>query len=270
MKMKKSDSSMKVFWERKAGHYPLPFDRKTAARTARIVRLLESMGVDFHSRSLLDIGCGTGIYGLFLAGRASRVLGVDSSQTMLRKFRSQAEAGRLKHAVCQNATWRNFRLKPGEPRFDIALASMSMAVRSRADILRMEKAAGEYCVYIGWAGKRDNTFMERIFTAHGLAYAAPEGGGKIVKILKRLKRKAKIKFTADSWVQRSTYKEALTGAIAHLKLNNVPVRREWLEKFIKAEVRKGHVAHKTLARKVLIVWKPPEGSKRFRDYSEGE
>ena len=192
--MKKTNSGLKTFWKRKAGHYPLPFERKTAARTARIVRLLEGMGVVFRGRSLLDIGCGTGIYGLFLAGRASRVLGVDSSKTMLHKFRAQARARKIKNAACRNAPWQAFRPKPGEPRFDIALASMTMAVRSPADLLRMERTAGERCVYIGWAGKRKNSFMERIFSAHGLAYEAPDGSGKILEILKKLNRKAKIKF----------------------------------------------------------------------------
>ena len=258
LKMKKTNSSLKIFWKRKAGHYPLPFERKTAARTARIIRLLESMGVGFERRSLLDIGCGTGIYGLFLADRASRILGVDTSGTMLRKFRAQAGARKIKNAACRNASWQAFRLKPGEPRFDIALVSMSMAVRNRADILRMERMAVERCVYIGWAEKRKNPFMERIFSAHGLDYGTPDGGGKILKVLTGLNRKAKIKFISDRWVRSGTYKETLADVMAHLELNKVHIRRQWLEKYIKARVRNGRIEHSTLARKVLIVWHPPE------------
>ena len=215
----------------------------------------------FCGRSLLDIGCGTGIYGLFLADKASRALGVDSSNAMLARFRAQARSRKIKNAACLRKDWHSARRLPGAP-FDIALASMSMAVRSPADILRMEGTAVERCVYIGWAGKRKNSFMERIFSAHGLDYEAPDGGEKILKILKELNRKARIKFITDSWVRSGTYKETLADAIDHLKVNNVPVRRQWLRKFIKARVRNGRVAHKTLARKVLIVWRPPPGGSR--------
>ena len=277
--MTKINSSVKIFWERKARHYPLPFERKSAARTARIVRLLESMGVDFDGRSLLDIGCGTGIFGLFLANKASRVLGVDSSRRMLAGFRAAACSRKIKNAACLLKKWTSIcpplrhwratcppalcggRKLPRAP-FDIALASMSMAVQSPADILRMERMAGERCVYIGWAGKRKNSFMERIFSAHGLVYEAPDGGGGILKILKELNRKVRIKFITDNWTWSGAYKEALAGAMAHLKVNNVPVRRQWLRKFIKARVRNGQVAHKTLARKVLIVWRPTGRSRR--------
>ncbi|MCX5785417.1 MAG: class I SAM-dependent methyltransferase [Elusimicrobia bacterium] len=255
--MKKTDSGLKTFWQQKAGHYPLPFERKTAARTARIVRMLENMGVDFNGRSLLDIGCGTGIYGLFLAGRASRVLGVDSSKTMLSKFRAQTGARKIKNAACLNASWQAFRAKHGESRFDIALASMSMAVRSRADVLRMERMAEEHCVYIGWAGKKKNAFMERIFAEHGLAYSSPDGGGKIIKVLKGLGRKPEIRLITDNWSWNGTCKEAMTDVLAHLKLNNARVRRQWLEEFIKTRVHNGRISHKILARKVLIVWRPP-------------
>ncbi|HAF94913.1 MAG: hypothetical protein A2021_07860 [Elusimicrobia bacterium GWF2_52_66] len=259
--MKKTNSSLETFWKRKAGHYPLPFERKTAERTARIVRLLEGMGVIFCGRTLLDIGCGTGIYGLFLADKASKVIGVDSSGAMLARFRAQARAWKIKNAACLRKDWRSARNLPGAP-FDIALASMSMAVRSTADILRMERTAGERCVYIGWAGKRKNSFMERIFSAHGLAYETPDGGGKIIKALKGLSRKAKIKFISDSWVRSGTYKDTLADTVAHLKLNNVTVRRQWLQKFIKAHIRNGRITHSTLARKVLIVWRPPLGVSR--------
>ena len=255
--MKKTGSSLKAFWEHKARRYPLPFETLTAARTARMVRRLEAMGVAFRGRSLVDIGCGTGIYGLFLADRLSRTLGVDFSGEMLARFRAQARARKIKNAACLRIDWRSAKRLPGAP-FDIALAAMSMAVRNPSDIARMEDAALENCVYIGWAGKRKNRFMERIFSAHGLEYETPDNGREMVKTLKKLRRRVKTVFIQERWPRTGTYRETLREVMAHLKLNNVPVRRQWLEKFIKARGRNGRIKHTTLARKVVIVWRPPK------------
>lgn len=250
------ETRINAFWERKAVNYPLPFEKTTCARTARIVRLIEKMGVDFKGRSLLDIGCGTGVYGLFLAGKTAKALGVDSSPTMLARFREQARARKIKNAACLPKNWKTAKKLPGAP-FDIALVSMSHAVRDRADILRMERMAREKCVYVGWAGVRKNPFMERVYKAHGLAYEAPDGGEQIIAVLKKLERKPKIKFITDAWRWSGSYKEACAAILPHLKLNDAPIRRKWLEKFLKSRLRKGRITHKTSARKVLIAWNPP-------------
>ncbi len=43
---------------------------------------------------------------------------------------------------------------------------MTMAVKDKADLRKMEAAAGERCVYIGWAGVRRNALLEKICSGH--------------------------------------------------------------------------------------------------------
>ena len=78
--MKNTAKNEKLFWNCRAGNYPLPFDPSTLVKTERILRLLRGLGADFCGRDILDIGCGTGIYALPLAGKAGKVLGIDSSR----------------------------------------------------------------------------------------------------------------------------------------------------------------------------------------------
>ena len=59
----------KDFWEMKARKYPLPFDRESLRKTEKVIALVKSKGVEISGADLLDIGCGTGIYTLPLAGR---------------------------------------------------------------------------------------------------------------------------------------------------------------------------------------------------------
>lgn len=48
-----------------------------------ILELIKSWGVDFSGKSLIDIGCGTGNYTLYLAKECKQILGIDSSKGML-------------------------------------------------------------------------------------------------------------------------------------------------------------------------------------------
>ena len=97
--MKGTASNVRLFWNNRARNYPLPFEKETLTKTRRIFRLLGLMGVEFKGRRILDIGCGTGIYGLALAGRARSVLGLDSSAAMLAIFRAERRRRGLSNAA---------------------------------------------------------------------------------------------------------------------------------------------------------------------------
>lgn len=182
--MKNTPANERLFWNCRARHYPLPFDPSTLGKTSRILRLLRGMGADFKGRAILDIGCGTGVYALPLTGEAAGVLGIDSSPAMLRVFRAQARSRKLANARCLRAVWEEVPAAEVRKGFDIALASMTNAIRGKAALLKMEAAARERCVYIGWAGVRKNSLLEAVYAHHGLKYGAPEGAGRILKVLK--------------------------------------------------------------------------------------
>ncbi|HNW43814.1 MAG TPA: class I SAM-dependent methyltransferase [Elusimicrobiales bacterium] len=273
--MMKNKHGFKSFWERQARHYPLPCRKEVRSEALRMVRGIESLGVDFKGRSVLDIGCGTGIFGVILAEKASRVLGLDASAAMLRQFAAQARLKELSNVSCLLRDWNSVREIPGAP-FDIALTAMSI-VQDRDSMLRMEKMAGRYCVHVDWAGQRKNPFLDRIFAEHGLVNKAPDYSGRILGILKGLNRDARVKYIGVNWYFSGNYEEALANALANLDQENefsaqnfetagarrrrVPVRRQWLERFIRTQVRGGRVAHKTRVRLALIVWRPaPAGN----------
>ena len=89
--MKGTRANEKIFWDSRARSYPLPFQPATAAKTRRLLRLLGGMGVQFAGKTVLDIGCGTGVYALLLAPEAKAVTGIDSSDAMLKIFRAERQ-----------------------------------------------------------------------------------------------------------------------------------------------------------------------------------
>lgn len=254
--MRDTRANEKLFWNSRAGNYPLPFDPATAAKTRRILRLLAGMGVEFAGKAVLDIGCGTGVYGLLLAPRAKTVLGVDSSAAMLKIFRAVRRRRGIKNAACLLSTWKRLPSSRVKGKFDVALASMTMAVKTRADLLKMEAAAGT-CVYIGWAGVRRNALLEKVYAAHGLEYKAPEGAERALKLLAELGRSPTVKYIRDSWEKKASPEAALAEIEMNMRVNGAKFRREWTAELLKLRTRGGKVRQVTRVRKALITWRAP-------------
>jgi len=253
--MKNTPANEKIFWNSRARSYPLPFDPSTLGKTKRILRLLGRLGADFTGRDILDIGCGTGVYALILAGKAGRVLGLDSSAAMLRIFRAQGRARKIKNAHCREAAWGDLATAEIRGGFDIALASMTMAIKGKADLLKMEASARERCVYIGWAGVRKNNLLEAAYAHHGLEYKAPEGAGRVLNILRAMRRRPRVQFIIDSWKKSAPPAVTLREIEVNIEVNGARLDRVWTKALLKRRTRDGKVNQVTRVRKALITWK---------------
>ncbi|OIO05257.1 MAG: hypothetical protein AUJ51_00210 [Elusimicrobia bacterium CG1_02_56_21] len=86
--METTPENQKEFWNSRALSCPPPFQPATLKKTRRILRLPAPTGVELRRKALLDIGCGTGGYGLPLAAAAKSVMRVDSSAAMLKILRA--------------------------------------------------------------------------------------------------------------------------------------------------------------------------------------
>ena len=254
--MKGTRANEKLFWDNRARNYPIPFEKETYTKTGRILHLLGGMGVSFKGRRVLDIGCGTGVYALRLARQLKSAHGVDSSPEMLKIFRAEQRRRGIKNATCALHTWGSFPASNLKGRFDIALASMTMAIKTKADLLKMEKAAS-CCVYIGWAGIRRNALLEKVYGRHGVKYQAPEGAAAVLKALRELRRKPAVRFIRDSWEKTYSPTETMRDIEVGLTVNGAKMDREWVAALLKRMTRKGLVRQVTSVRKALITWRAP-------------
>lgn len=177
----------KAFWERMAQRYPLPFEDKTLADTRRVLSIVKSKGVAFSKASVLDIGCGTGIYTLPLAHEAAMVNGIDDSEAMIARMTDVMQSENIQNVQPIKAAWKDIDIaaRGFEKAFDIAWISMSPAVQTAQDFERMERCARKWCVYIGWGRKRKNALMEEAFRLHDIQYGPPPGVGAAYDILVR-------------------------------------------------------------------------------------
>lgn len=254
--MKEGRANEKLYWNSRARNYPVPFGREAAAKTRRMLALLERLGADFAGARVLDIGCGTGVYALPLAARAARVLGVDSSAAMLRVYRRARRERGIANAPCLRSEWGRLPAARVRGRFDLALASMTAAVKTRADFLKME-AAAPLRVFIGWAGVRRNALLEKVYAAHGVEYRAPEGAGRALEILAALGRAPRTVYLRDSWTKSASVAETLREIAVSMRVNGARFDEKKTRALLKPFTRGGKVRQLTRARKAVIVWGPP-------------
>ncbi len=168
----------------------------------------------------------------------------------------------IKNAKVLKSAWGDVPAASVAKRFDIALASMTHAVTTEKDLRKMETAARELCIYIGWAGVRENSFLNNIYSHHGVKYLPPAGAEKIIPALERLGWKYKLVYLKDSWQWRGTPEDSLKDIKVSLKMNAAVPDPAWLHEFLKSRTRNGILTHTTIARKAIIVWKPKQNQLR--------
>jgi SAM-dependent methyltransferase len=245
-----------AFWERMALRYPLPFEEKTLADTRRVLSLARNKGVEFAKASVLDIGCGTGIYTLPLACEATEVTGIDDSETMIARMTDVMSDADIKNVRAIKASWKDIDLSARgfAKAFDIAWISMSPAVKTVQDFERMEQCARKWCVFIGWGRKRKNELMEEVFRLHGMQYGPPPGVGAAYGILERSGRVPSLDYLETSWDWTGSVEEALEDIVCFIEMQGGRARRDLIGKTLDRYERGGLIHHTTEVEKGLMVW----------------
>lgn len=251
------DAGARLFWDRKAEGYPSPLDPATLKATRGTLSMMRRLGAEWRGRDVLDIGCGTGLFALAMAPAARRVVGTDLSPRMLARMRKEAAAAGLRNVEALRADWKRFPAAALEGRFALAVASMTSAVGTPAEILRME-ACAEKCAYVGWYGVRRNPVMEAVFRLHGLPYRSPEGASRVERSLKALGRRFRKKVFREVWRREEPLEKALRDARAHIGINGVRFRKKEAGELLLKLFPGGTVRQRTEARKALFVWSGPK------------
>lgn len=248
--MKRKDASI---WNKKAESYAR-FSHDENSFQSLILGKIAQRGIIFDKKSILDIGCGTGVYTLHIAKHALHVNALDFSQEMLNILREDAiKEGLDEKFTFTCNTWSDFA---SDKNFDIVFSSMSPAFESNADFEKMHHYARETCVFLGWGGKRESTLLDPTFQAHGKALNVPAGSEKLRAWLEQVAITYESEYIEEKTLHVKTYEKAEKSVLWHFEINNLIPDTQHIKAFLQTmQDEEGNIAFETTIGVELISWK---------------
>ena len=157
--------STKDFWNSRAASFPR-FESGDDTYEARMLRLARENGVDFCGKTVLDVGCGSGMYTIRLAQQAAMVTALDISEEMLRILMQDAAAQGLANIRPVLSDWQHFA--PAE-RFQIVFASMTPALTDDAAREKLHACALEQVVFMGFTERKLSDVMAGLYAHYAIS-----------------------------------------------------------------------------------------------------
>lgn len=155
----------RAFWNARASTFPR-FTEGGDSYEARMLALAKRQGVDFRDKSVLDVGCGSGMYTLRIAHEAKRITALDISDEMLRILKEDAEALHISNIEYIRSGWDAFT--PGKAH-DIVFCSMSPAVSDDPSRQKLLDCASEAVVFMAFAKRSPSDIMAGIYSRYNVS-----------------------------------------------------------------------------------------------------
>ena len=204
-------------WDKKAKQYGR-FSKNLTSFQQNIFTKIAQRGLSFQEKSILDIGCGTGVYTLHLALLANKITALDFSQEMLDILAIDAKMQNLENKI--TFTCKDWQTYDKDARFDIIFSSMSPAFKNDEDFEKMHNSAKESCIYLGWGGKRESELLDAVFKAHHLTLNAPPGSDKLKLWLEKKKIAYICEYIEDEWLAQKSIEDAIESILWHFEINH--------------------------------------------------
>jgi SAM-dependent methyltransferase len=217
-----------------------------------ICDLMEEMGVDFERKSVVDIGCGTGIYTLRIAQRAAHVDALDISEEMIKILEGDASGYGIDNVHAFHSDWEAFAL-PEKP-YDYALSTMSPATRDAAGFAKMHRCA-QTKIFLGWGAKRGTILLEELIAAHGATYTPPNGAVRLKEWLEAENIPYDLEEYPEQKVRSRPLAKAIDAYTWHLNVRDLTPDRERIEAILRKHMDgEGNVVERVVNYFNLIVW----------------
>ncbi|EAH7187302.1 TPA: class I SAM-dependent methyltransferase [Campylobacter lari] len=215
-------------WNKKAKSYARYSSNLNEIQKATFAKLGSLQG-----KSVVDIGCGSGVWTLHLAQKAKDVLGVDSSSAMLEILQDDAKTHAISNVKTINLDFENF-YKNNKEKFDLAFLSMSPALKNEQDFLAFLNLAPKR-IYLGWASRRKSSFLDPIFEHFNTHFKGfYENDLQSFLDVQNIPYESEI-FSETRVVKRDK-ESAIENALWHLSMNGINANKQELESFVKDEV----------------------------------
>lgn len=239
---------MKEMWDKKAESYTR-FTGELSEFQKIFFAKLKELGVEFEGKSLIDVGCGTGVHTLYLAGLCSRVTGVDSSEGMLKVMREDAKKFGIKNLSVVQSDFESFN---SFERYDIAFCTMSPAISGKDEFSKFI-SLGDERVRLWWHKPRFSSVLNRFYEIFGSKNKSPKPDGLEEFLLER-----KIEFKScilnEERLAVRSLDEAAQNVSWHLRMDGLPADETFIRNELLKLERNGAIEEKILSSMKLSVF----------------
>lgn len=149
-------------WDKKSKSFPR-YSENLNEIQKKTFECLQRSNITLSGKTLIDVGCGTGVWTLHLAQRAKSITALDASQGMLEVLQEDAKTLNLSNICLKNSNFEDFYHGTFE-KFDLAFTSMSPALNKDEDYKAFLELAS-IRVYLGWQEYRQSDFLAPLFKA---------------------------------------------------------------------------------------------------------
>jgi len=149
----------KQFWDKKARTFPR-FEEGEHTYEAGVLDKIRAHGVELNGASVLDVGCGSGMYTIRLAREAAQVTALDISETMLDILREDAETQGIDNIDYVCSEWMQY---DSDATFDVVFCSMTPAIQTEASRLKLLQHARRWTIFMGFAGVMNSNVMSGLY-----------------------------------------------------------------------------------------------------------
>lgn len=213
---KNSNIKNSEIWDKKAKSYS-KFDGNLNEFQIRFFKILKDFDVSFKDKTLVDIGCGTGIYSLYLAGICKMVLGVDSSTKMLEELNLKKAEFKINNLQTINSDFKNFQTAD---KFDIAFLTMSPALQNEDDFNKFMDL-GNLRIYLNWEEPKNSSMLDPFYKI----YKRNDKNKNIASNLQNFLIKNNISYKTEVLKEirlaNRSFNEAFENTIWHLEINGI-------------------------------------------------
>ena len=151
------DQDQKQYWDEKALDFPR-FDEKNQEFQQKVISILKDENMLNTDSSILDVGCGTGVYTLAMAKEVKNILALDISSKMLEFLKEDAWNYNLNKKIetkCIN--WQEFK---SNEKYDLVFASQSAAFSNDEDFKKVHNFAKSSVCFIDFVDTKGSNFEE--------------------------------------------------------------------------------------------------------------
>jgi len=199
-------------WNHMAEYYEKWMDGEQDPEFRRIIGLLNNVNSSPDGLRVLDVGCGTGRITIPFAAAGADVVALDYSPRMLEITRRSVPIEASGRVEIVEADWSEVDLDARTWRnsFDLVVASMTPAIISPEDFLKLSNASRRFCYFRGWARREPDPLLAGMWN-HILGDSMPRPRGNAVPALNLLcarRRNPRAEFEDVCWQHKQGFAEA--------------------------------------------------------------